>query len=166
MLKGTEESRGRVGHPPRPNGRESYQAQTLNRYAYVANDPINLVDSNGTEMRGNLMCLLDDHGDCVGGSYFAGCPTLDGFLNPSPKPGFRAQACGPQITSKNKGDVIFITSPWVFVLVVVYKLSYYALPALNPACSICSRAASAVEWMPCTLSLKSSGLLAFSRAVS
>jgi RHS repeat-associated protein len=56
--------------------------QTLNRYAYVANDPINLVDPNGTEMRGNLMCLLDDHGDCVGGNYFAGCPTLDGFLNP------------------------------------------------------------------------------------
>lgn len=55
---------------------------------------------------------------------------------------------------------------WVFRLVVVYKLSYYALPALNPACSICSRAASAVEWMPCTLSLKSSGLLAFSKAVS
>ncbi len=69
------------------------------------------------------------------------------------------------IFSKNKGDALF-ASPWVFRLVVVYKLSNYALPALNPACSICSRAASAVEWMPCTLSLKSSGLLAFSKAVS
>src|SRR6185312_6622699 len=46
------------------------------------------------------------------------------------------------------------------------QVELYALPALNPACSICSRAASAVEWIPCTLSLKSSGLLAFSKAVS
>ena len=53
-----------------------------------------------------------------------------------------------------------------FVVVAVYKVSNYALPALNPACSICSRAASAVECTPCTLSLKSSGLLAFSSAVS
>ena len=53
-----------------------------------------------------------------------------------------------------------------YVLVVVLQMSDYALPVLNPACSICSRAASAVEWMPCTLSLKSSGLLAFSKAVS
>jgi RHS repeat-associated protein len=62
------------GHLPAP--------QSLNRYSYVANDPINLVDPTGMELRGNLMCLLDDHGDCVGGNYFAGCPSIDGFLDP------------------------------------------------------------------------------------
>jgi hypothetical protein len=46
-----------------------------------------------------------------------------------------------------------------------HKFLFY-LPPPKPADSICSRAESAVEPMPCTLSLKSSGLLAFSSAVS
>jgi hypothetical protein len=70
------------------------------------------------------------------------------------------------IISKNKGDVVRSNVSLGMSWWLYYKLSDYALPALNPACSICSRAASAVEWMPCTLSLKSSGLLAFSKAVS
>src|SRR5438477_1785244 len=45
-------------------------------------------------------------------------------------------------------------------------LAHQILPALKLVCSICSRAASPVEAMPWTLSLKSSGLLAFSSAVS
>src|SRR5438874_13411033 len=49
-----------------------------------------------------------------------------------------------------------------FVSLVVKRFCYRPKPAL----SICSRAASAVEPMPCTLSLKSSGLVAFSMAVS
>src|SRR5882724_8178592 len=44
--------------------------------------------------------------------------------------------------------------------------NWFYLPPPKPADSICSRAESAVDPMPCTLSLKSSGLLAFSRAVS
>jgi hypothetical protein len=51
---------------------------------------------------------------------------------------------GVERSDKNKGDALFRVSLGC-VLVVVYKLSDYALPALNPACSICSRAASAVE---------------------
>jgi hypothetical protein len=42
-------------------------------------------------------------------------------------------------------ETLSFASPLGDVLVVDYKLSNYALPALNPACSICSRAASAVE---------------------
>lgn len=55
--------------------------QSLNRYAYVINDPINFTDPTGTDLRGNLRCLLDDHGDCVGGNYSGGCADIDGFLD-------------------------------------------------------------------------------------
>jgi hypothetical protein len=47
----------------------------------VANDPINARDPEGTDLRGNLRCLLDSHGDCVGGNYFGGCADIDGFLD-------------------------------------------------------------------------------------
>lgn len=43
--------------------------QSLNRYAYVQNDPINAIDPTGM-LTGRLTCLLDDHGDCVGGNGY------------------------------------------------------------------------------------------------
>jgi RHS repeat-associated protein len=42
--------------------------QSLNRFAYVTNDPMNMVDPSGTTS-GNWTCLLNDHGDCFGGDY-------------------------------------------------------------------------------------------------
>ncbi len=44
--------------------------QSLNKYAYVNNDPINSTDPTGM-MTGNFFCLLDVHGDCVGGNGYA-----------------------------------------------------------------------------------------------
>jgi RHS repeat-associated protein len=44
--------------------------QSLNRYAYVINDPVNAIDPSGM-LTGRLTCLLDEHGDCVGGNGYA-----------------------------------------------------------------------------------------------
>ena len=42
--------------------------QSLNRFSYVANDPVNMVDPSGMA-GGNWTCLLNEHGDCFGGDY-------------------------------------------------------------------------------------------------
>jgi hypothetical protein len=99
---------------------------------------------------------------CIAGSHAA----QTGFQFPILAMVSQARAPAVHNRFEKIKETLSSASPWVFRLVVVYKMSNYALPALNPACSICSRAASAVEWTPCTLSLKSSGLLAFSKAVS
>jgi RHS repeat-associated protein len=44
--------------------------QSLNRYAYSANDPINKIDPTGM-LTGNLTCELLDNGDCRGGNGYA-----------------------------------------------------------------------------------------------
>lgn len=43
--------------------------QSLNRYIYSVDDPINRIDPTGM-LHGRLTCLLDDHGDCVGGNGY------------------------------------------------------------------------------------------------
>ena len=45
-----------------------HDPQSLNGYTYVKNDPVNNVDPSGAAS-GNWLCLLDEHGDCVGGDY-------------------------------------------------------------------------------------------------
>ena len=42
--------------------------QSMNRYAYVTNDPVNLTDPLGLA-GGNWACRLLDYGDCAGGDY-------------------------------------------------------------------------------------------------
>ncbi len=42
--------------------------QSLNRYAYVMNNPVNMIDPSGM-MGGNFRCKLLDTGDCEGGDY-------------------------------------------------------------------------------------------------
>ena len=54
---------------PDPLPGQASQPQSLNRYAYVRNDPVNLVDPFGL-FAGNFRCRLLDHGDCAGGNYF------------------------------------------------------------------------------------------------
>ena len=44
--------------------------QSLNRYAYVMNDPVNMIDPSGM-MGGNFRCKLLDTGDCEGGNGYA-----------------------------------------------------------------------------------------------
>jgi len=57
-----------------PLGGSTGNPQSLNRYAYVANDPINFSDTSGAES--HKVCLLNDHGDetnfCVGGGFIDG----------------------------------------------------------------------------------------------
>ncbi|HEY6251223.1 MAG TPA: RHS repeat-associated core domain-containing protein [Candidatus Angelobacter sp.] len=55
--------------------------QSLNRYSYAMNDPVNFTDPSGAELRGNLLCLLDNQGNCVGGNGGGNCPTIDGMLD-------------------------------------------------------------------------------------
>jgi RHS repeat-associated protein len=47
-----------------------FDPQSLNRYAYAGNDPINSSDPTGM-LHGRLTCLLDVRGDCVGGNGYA-----------------------------------------------------------------------------------------------
>jgi RHS repeat-associated protein len=42
--------------------------QSLNRYSYTTNDPVNQADPSGMA-GGNWTCLLDNFGNCVGGNY-------------------------------------------------------------------------------------------------
>jgi len=42
--------------------------QSLNRYSYTQNDPVNMADPSGMA-GGNWTCLLDNFGNCVGGNY-------------------------------------------------------------------------------------------------
>lgn len=42
--------------------------QSLNRYTYALDDPVNLMDPSGM-MTGNFRCRLNDLGDCYGGDY-------------------------------------------------------------------------------------------------
>ena len=42
--------------------------QTLNKYTYVGNDPVNMIDPKGA-FTGNFFCLLNDLGDCTTGNY-------------------------------------------------------------------------------------------------
>jgi RHS repeat-associated protein len=44
--------------------------QSLNKYVYAANDPINSADPSGM-LHGRLACPLDSHGDCIGGNGYA-----------------------------------------------------------------------------------------------
>jgi RHS repeat-associated protein len=46
--------------------------QSLNRFSYVANDPVNVVDPSGMA-GGRWDCLLNEHGDCFGGNYGSSC---------------------------------------------------------------------------------------------
>lgn len=61
---------GRFSSPDRLAG-DAFDPQSLNRYAYVRNDPINMVDPTGKVMRGaESRCWLNDIGNwggCVGG---------------------------------------------------------------------------------------------------
>jgi RHS repeat-associated protein len=51
--------------------------QSLNRYAYVSNDPVNLADPSG-RAGGNWRCKLLDDGNCEGGNYSAGSNATGG----------------------------------------------------------------------------------------
>jgi RHS repeat-associated protein len=57
-----------------PLGGSTGNPQSLNRYAYVANDPINFSDPSGAASM--KVCLLNEHGDetnfCVGGGFIDG----------------------------------------------------------------------------------------------
>jgi RHS repeat-associated protein len=53
---------------PDPLAGSILSPESMNRYAYVTNDPVNLTDPLGLA-GGNWRCLLLNTGDCVGGDY-------------------------------------------------------------------------------------------------
>jgi RHS repeat-associated protein len=68
---------------PDPAGRSAVSLsnpQTWNRYAYLTNNPLGLIDPSGLGPTGGPTCLLDELGNCHGGGGGGGgsC-TIDGF---------------------------------------------------------------------------------------
>lgn len=98
--------------------------QSLNRFAYVLNDPINATDPTGADCQGssdgcvpgggpNYTCLLDANGDCGGGGggcsvdgqmIYVGCASIEqsGFASECPQCGILIY----QIASGSGIDVI------------------------------------------------------------